>query len=96
MTVDFYPVDQISYCIVFVRWPEILFFKLLVLIWLSPHSVVVNALDCDVLVSKFELLSCYYIHFWTNALKKVMTPPSPPVMGQTVPLLSFYKDGSGI
>ena len=32
-------------------------------------------LDFDHGVSKFEPQSCYYIHFWTNALRKGMSPP---------------------
>ena len=34
--------------------------------WGGPHGVVVNVLDCDIVVSEFELLSHYYIHFRTN------------------------------
>ena len=33
-----------------------------------PHCVVANVLDCNIRVSKFKLLSCNYIHFWTNTL----------------------------
>ena len=32
----------------------------------SPHCTVVNRLDCDSVLSKFKLQSCYYIHFQTN------------------------------
>ena len=32
---------------------------------------------CNIVVKKFELQSHYYIHFWTNALKKGMKPFSP-------------------
>ena len=31
---------------------------------------VANRPDCDIAVRKFELKSCYYIHFWTD------NPPS--------------------
>ena len=53
------------------------------LIWTkwSPHSIVVNVWDFDIVVSKFKLQSCYYIHFQTNALGKGMNPLSPPAMG---------------
>ena len=36
----------------------------------NPRAVVVNVLDCNIVVSEFELKSCYYIHFRTNSLKK--------------------------
>ena len=44
----------------------------------SPHSVVANMLDWDV-VSEFELQSHYYVYFQTNTLGKGMNPsfPSP-------------------
>ena len=35
-----------------------------------PCGVVANVLDCNIVVSKFELQSCYYIHLWTNTLEK--------------------------
>ena len=34
----------------------------------SPHSLMANVLDCDIIVSKFKLQLSYYIHFQTNAL----------------------------
>ena len=39
-----------------------------------PQGVVVNMLDCDVVGIEFELSSCYYVHFRTNALENDMTP----------------------
>ena len=46
-------------------------------IWIKPISrstcsVMVNALDCKIVVSEFELQSCYYVHFGTNTLGKGM------------------------
>ena len=29
----------------------------------SPHGVVVNMLDCDIVVSEFKLKSHYYVYF---------------------------------
>ena len=29
-------------------------------------GVVTNLLDCDIIVSEFELQSHTYVHFWTN------------------------------
>ena len=34
----------------------------------SFRSVVANVLDCDIIVSEFELLSYFYVHFRTNTL----------------------------
>ena len=31
-----------------------------------------KVLDYNIIVSKFELQPCYYIHFWTNTLGKGM------------------------
>ena len=41
----------------------------------GPDGVKVKALDCGIVLNKFELQSCYYIHFWTNTLGKNMKPP---------------------
>ena len=46
-----------------------------------PHGVMVKALDCRLVVSKFKLYSCYYVHFWTNTLGKDMNPLILPAMG---------------
>ena len=36
------------------------------------RSVMVKAMDCEIVVSEFELQSRYYIHFLTNTLGKGM------------------------
>ena len=54
--------------------------------------VMVNVLDCDIVVSEFELQQRYYNYFRTNTLGKNMSPLVLPVMGQIVPLLFFYKE----
>ena len=41
----------------------------------------VNAIDCGIVVSKFELQSLYYIHFWTNDFEKGMNSLILPDMG---------------
>ena len=46
-----------------------------------PHGVMVKALDCEMLLSEFELQLCYYIYFRTNTLEKVMNPLILPAMG---------------
>ena len=43
----------------------------------SHSFVVANVLDCDTVVSEFELHSCYDIHFRSNTLKKDMKPWFP-------------------
>ena len=49
---------------------------------------VANVLDCDIVVSKFELQSHYYTHFRTNAIRKGMT--SPPI------IFSYELDSTAI
>ena len=46
-----------------------------------PRSVVSNVLDCDIVVSEFELQWHPYVHFWTNTLVKGMTPLISQAMG---------------
>ena len=38
------------------------------------RGVMVKHLDSGIVVSEFELQSCYYVHFWTNTLGKGMNP----------------------
>ena len=64
-----------------------MFFLVSATLW--PCSVVSNVLDCDVIVSEFELQKNYYIHFWINTLRKGMNLLIPPAMGYIVLLLSF-------
>ena len=40
----------------------------------SLYCIMANVLDCDIVVSEFELQVCYYIHVWTNTLGKGMNP----------------------
>ena len=46
-----------------------------------PRGVMVKAMNCGIVVSKFELQSCYYIHFRTNTLWERYEPPYPPSYG---------------
>ena len=41
-----------------------------------PRGVMVKALDCEIVVSKFELQSHYYVDTRTNTLGKGMNPLS--------------------
>ena len=43
----------------------------------SPCGVVVNVLDCDIVVSEFDLQAPYYVHFWIITLVKAMNPLIP-------------------
>ena len=54
-----------------------------------PHSVMVKALDCGIIVSEVELQSYYYVHFQANTLRKGMNPLILPAMGLVVPQLFF-------
>ena len=54
----------------------------ILLVWGGcPHGVMVKAMDCGIIVSKFELQSRYYIHFHTNTLGKGMRSLILPTMG---------------
>ena len=46
-----------------------------------PRGVMVNAMDCRIVVGKFVLQSRYYIHFRANTLGKGMSPLVLPAMG---------------
>ncbi len=46
-----------------------------------PRGVMVKAMDCEIVVSEFEIQSRYYVHFRTNTLGKGMKPLILPVMG---------------
>ena len=57
----------------------------------SPHGIVTNMLDWDIIVNKFELQSQYYIHFQIITLGKGMNSLILPSSGlssiTTFPLL---------
>ena len=40
-------------------------------------GIVANELGCNIVVSKFELQSHYFVHFWTNTLEKSKNPIIP-------------------
>ena len=40
-----------------------------------------KVLDCSLERREFELQSGYYIHFWTNTLRKGMNPLFPTIYG---------------
>ena len=45
------------------------------------RDVMVKAMDCGILVSRFVLQSHYYVHFQANTLGKDMNPLILPAMG---------------
>ena len=47
----------------------------------GPHSVMVKALDCGLVLSQFKLQSHHCIRFQTNTLGKGMNPLILPAMG---------------
>ena len=47
---------------------------------LSPCGVMAKLLDCDIVLSEFDLHSRCYIHFRTNTLGKGMNPLIPTAM----------------
>ena len=38
------------------------------------QDIIVKAMDCGIMINKFEVESRYYIHFGTNTLGKGMNP----------------------
>ena len=46
-----------------------------------PRGVMVKAIDCEIVVSDFELQPRYYVHFRTNTLEKGMNPLILSAMG---------------
>ena len=38
----------------------------------------VNALDCGIFESEFELQSLYYVRFWINTFGEIYEHPNPP------------------
>ena len=47
-------------------------------------------------LSKFELQSHYYVHFWTDTLRKGMNSVITPAVDYIVPPLFFYMDSFSI
>ena len=48
---------------------------------LCPRGVMAKVMNCRIVVSEFELLSCYYVHFRTNTLGKGRNPLILSAMG---------------
>ena len=46
----------------------------------SPYGIMVNMLDCNILVSEFEPQSHFYAYFQTNTLGKSVTSIMPPAI----------------
>ena len=41
----------------------------------TRHKIYTKVQECDIVVSKFRIQSCYYVCFYTNALGKDFDPP---------------------
>ena len=52
----------------------------------GPNCVMVKELDCRIVISKFKVQLCYYVHFRTNIFGKVMRLLIHLAMGKIVPL----------
>ena len=65
-------------CCFFFLYPNINFCssknKYLLLSAKNNHGAVVNVLDCDIVISEFELQSRYYVYFRINTPEKGMIP----------------------
>ena len=48
--------------------------------WGSPHGVMDNMLDYDIVVHGFNLQSCYFVHFQTDTLRKGINFINSPAM----------------
>ena len=53
-----------------------------------PRGVMVKAIDCEIVVTEFELQLRYYIHFLANTLGKGMSPFILPAGIGLTPLFS--------
>ena len=60
------------------RWTSPLFYTKKE--WECPRSVMVNAMDCGIVVREFVLQSRYYVQFRTNTIGKGMNPLILPAM----------------
>ena len=61
----------------------------------SFYSVVVNVLDCDIVVCEFEFQPRYKVHFWINIIGKGLNVLIPLAIDE-IELLMSYKDSFGI
>ena len=60
----------------------------------SLCGTVVNMLDCNIVISKSELLLHYCIHFWTNTFGKDMyffIPPPRDALNSTATILQVLQ-----
>ena len=61
------------------------------------YGVRVKAIDCGIVVSEFELQSCYNVHFRTNTLGKSMNPLILPVkLRLKIDIVSYPARAEGL
>ena len=58
----------------------------------TQRGILANVLDWDIVVSKFTLQSCYYVHFQPNALEKGMNAVVSLAFGEIVSQLYLQKE----
>ena len=59
----------------------------------SPPDVVDNLLDCDIVVSEFDLQSFYYAQFQTNTFGKGMKPVFMQIVLNSATQLGHWPKG---
>ena len=67
-------------------------------IYLIKHYqfVMDKILESDLQANGFKLQSCYYVHFRTDTLGKVLNPLIPLAMCEIISLQFYYNDGFSI
>ena len=50
-------------------------FKMKIIILECPRGVVASVLNCEMVISRFELQSSYYVHSRTNTFEERYEPP---------------------
>ena len=63
---------------------------------IASCGIMVNVLNYDIVISKFELSSSKYVPSWINTLGKGINSFISPAMDWIVWLLFLYKDAFGI
>ena len=53
---------------------NVIYFDTKIFIGGCPRGVMVNAMDCGIVVREFVLQSRYYVHFRANTLRKGLNP----------------------
>ena len=57
-----------------------IFVEISLLLEKSLRGVETNVMNCDIVISEFELKSSYYVHFQTNTFGKYVKTFIPPTL----------------